>query len=45
MRYNKHKTVILTSFLVVGRKNGWKNIYVSKLAQNILADSQIYLKI
>lgn len=45
MKYNRHKTVILTSFQVVGRKNGWKNIYVSKLAQNILADSQIYLEI
>jgi len=45
VKYNKQKSVILTSFRVVGRKNGWKNIYVSKLAQNILADSQIYLEI
>ena len=44
MRFSKQKTVILTSFQVVGRKNDWKNIYVSKLAQNILAESQIYLK-
>jgi hypothetical protein len=44
MRVIREKSVILTSFQVVGRKNDWKNIYVSKLAATILADSQIYLK-
>ena len=45
MKDNLIKNVVLTSFQVVGRKNDWKNVYVSKLAQNILADSQIYLEI
>jgi hypothetical protein len=45
MKDNLRKTVIFTSFQVVGRKNDWKIISVSKLAQNILAGSQIYLEI
>lgn len=43
--WNLAKSDLLTSFLVIGRKNDWKNNYVSKLAQNILVGSQIYLEI
>jgi hypothetical protein len=42
---NLAKNDLLTSFLVIGRKNDWINNYVSKLAQNILVGSQIYLEI
>lgn len=44
-KWNLAKIDLLTSFLVIGRKNDWKNIYVSKLAQIILVGSQIYVEI
>ena len=43
--WNLAENDLLTSFQVIGRKNDWINNYVSKLAQNILVGSQIYLEI